>query len=186
MFGWLSTVKYSDKYDRIISFRNYILILISQHYFVILIKRKPYENIFLCLTLIWFLNKKKTRYVDYQHWLCDVKQVTWSTQMVSLKQSFSNTVLGTPEQSYNNNDEYQVPEIKPGYWTFEVLCINRIFRHGFSSFFAKKYFGIFDDFSKYRTYVKEAAKLWKSHRILQKRKRKRKPMFKLNFNQFFD
>ena len=106
MFGWLSTVKYSDKYDRIIPFRNYILILISQHYFVILIKRKPYENIFLCLTLIWFLNKKKTRYVDYQHWLCDVKQVTWSTQMVSLKQSFSNTVLGTPEQSYNNNDGY--------------------------------------------------------------------------------
>ena len=31
MFGWLSTVKYSDKYDRIILFRNYILILISQH-----------------------------------------------------------------------------------------------------------------------------------------------------------
>ena len=79
--------------------------------------------------------------------------------MVSLKQSFSNTVLGTPEQSYNNNDEYQVPEIKPGYWTFEVLCINRIFRHGFSSFFAKNILAYLMIFQKHRAYVKDAAKL---------------------------
>ena len=65
MFGWLSTVKYSDKYDRIIPFRNYILILISQHSYF---RKNPIKiGIFLCLTLISFLNMKKTRHLDYQH-----------------------------------------------------------------------------------------------------------------------